>query len=270
MGVVKKKVIMLGDGAVGKTSLIQRFVLDRYDDRYIATIGTKVTKKEVAVDGDLLSMMIWDVLGQHGYSATHASSFGGAHGAILVADITRKETLLNLDEHWLPALRKVAGNVPLIYLANKADLLRERQFDEAELLAMARAHNASYFMTSARTGTNVESAFWTFGRTLVQGNGGPAPGVEMPRPHYVVRSEIEAADAIIDHFCGQCVDREWAMDVIRHAFVSAGVNISAPTVEGLQRVLAHLEAVERDFQGEATARGHRIERMKYLTPLSVQ
>src|SRR5207249_1578112 len=98
---IKRKILLLGDASVGKTSLIRRFVVDKFSDDYITTIGTKVTKKDLRFDqGNRtvdLSMMIWDVLGQKGYKGIQESAFRGARGVILVFDLTRPETKASFD-----------------------------------------------------------------------------------------------------------------------------------------------------------------------------
>src|SRR5436309_1950018 len=95
---VKRKILLLGDGAVGKTSLIRRFVVDKFSDDYITTIGTKVTKKDLRIESPSkatdMTFMIWDVLGQKGYRGIQESSFQGAKGALLVYDVTRPETAM--------------------------------------------------------------------------------------------------------------------------------------------------------------------------------
>ena len=107
---IKRKVMLLGDGAVGKTSLIKKFVTDRFDDKYITTIGTKVTKKDLVLKDNektiYLTLMVWDVLGQKGYKNIQASSLKGADGIIFVCDLTRRETLTSLTEYWLPNIGK--------------------------------------------------------------------------------------------------------------------------------------------------------------------
>ena len=89
-----KKMLVLGDGAVGKTSLIRRYVYDRFEDKYIATIGTKTSAKTLKIPTDqdpiTLKLQIWDILGQKGYRKLHNSSFRGTHGVFMVADITIK------------------------------------------------------------------------------------------------------------------------------------------------------------------------------------
>jgi len=105
---VKRKILLLGDGAVGKTSLIRRFVVDKFSDDYITTIGTKVTKKDLRLESPGkatdMTFMIWDVLGQKGYRGIQESSFQGAKGALLVYDVTRPETAESLHEYWIPHL----------------------------------------------------------------------------------------------------------------------------------------------------------------------
>jgi small GTP-binding protein len=135
--VIKKKVVLLGDSAVGKTSLIRRFVYDHFDDSYIATVGSKVTKKNVQVqrrDGSVkLSLMIWDLIGREGYAAFHSRSLVGTQGALLVSDLTREETLASLERYWIPLLFKVVGNVPLVFASNKSDLKDDFEFKAEDM-----------------------------------------------------------------------------------------------------------------------------------------
>src|SRR5207249_11546858 len=115
---IKRKILLLGDGAVGKTSLIRRFVVDKFSDDYITTIGTKVTKKDLRLESpgkatDLTSM-IWDVLGQKGYKGIQESSFQGAKGALLIYDVSRQETLQSLQDYWIPHLMSVTEAMPRV------------------------------------------------------------------------------------------------------------------------------------------------------------
>src|SRR5207237_2201408 len=122
---VKRKIVLLGDSAVGKTSLVRRYVFDLYEDSYVTTIGSKVTRKELRIQRPdktvTLNMMIWDILGREGYTSLHARTFAGVHGAILVSDLTRGETLRSLEEYWIPLLFKVVDKVPLVFVCNKTD-----------------------------------------------------------------------------------------------------------------------------------------------------
>ena len=95
---IKRKVCLLGNPAVGKTSLIRKYIFDSFSDKYISTVGTKVSKKDIEIEIkkiDLkltLTMMVWDILGQSGYRSLHSMFYKGASGALIVCDLTRRET----------------------------------------------------------------------------------------------------------------------------------------------------------------------------------
>lgn len=169
---MKVKVCFIGDAGVGKTSLIKRFVLDVFDDRYIATIGTKVTKKIVDVqapDGEAkVMMLIWDIMGQKGFrELLREAYFFGAHGAIAVCDTTNKETVEEL-RYWIKALTDVAGDVPVVFAGNKVDLENERVVKEEDLKDLAGKYKSEAYLTSAKTGQNVETAFKTLALAISQ------------------------------------------------------------------------------------------------------
>jgi small GTP-binding protein len=160
---VKAKVCLVGDVAVGKTSLIRRFVQEEFDDRYIATVGTKVTKKTVNVDWRgtpaTLDMMVWDIMGEKGFRALLRDAyFEGSHGVIAVCDLTRKDTFYDLN-NWVQMIRKQVGNVPVVFLGNKMDLKERRVVSEEELARMGTIHNAATFLASAKSGAGVNEAF---------------------------------------------------------------------------------------------------------------
>lgn len=160
------KLCLLGDGAVGKTSLVRRFVFDVFDDKYLMSFGTKVVKKELRVGGTELDMMIWDILGQRTQDKLHAAYYKGATGALAVCDFTRPETMKNLKS-WLGNFRSVVGNMPVVILGNKSDL--EKRFTATELGAFATSVGCDAIETSAKTGLNVEQAFKQLGEKLVEG-----------------------------------------------------------------------------------------------------
>ncbi len=160
---MKVKICLVGEGAVGKTCLIRRFIHDQFDDRYISTLGAKVSKKELQVDANGnpvdVDMTIWDIMGEKGFrELLKEAYFHGAQGVLAVCDITRKETLTDLDE-WVAAVVKVTGKIPVEFLANKVDLKEEQAFSIEELEAAAKSHDAPFLFTSAKTGENVEEAF---------------------------------------------------------------------------------------------------------------
>jgi len=171
---VMKKICMLGDPAVGKTSLVGRFVFSMFDDKYIETIGAKVTKRTMAIENTTskqryrLKLMIWDIAGQRTLDFIKPTYYRDAEGALIVADCTRKETLANVSR-WCASIRDVCGQIPVVVLINKCDLAEHAQFGADEAGEMAESVVAPFFMTSAKSGENVENAFSALGRNLVRG-----------------------------------------------------------------------------------------------------
>src|SRR4030066_2480139 len=110
-----KKVVLAGGGGGGKTSLIARYVVNKFDDKYIATIGTKVSRKDIQIIKPNLiinlRMMIWDILGQKGYSKIRSASLSGAQGVILVGDLSRPETMKSLQDFWLKEVQNQIGAI---------------------------------------------------------------------------------------------------------------------------------------------------------------
>ncbi|MFQ6106447.1 MAG: Rab family GTPase [Thermoplasmata archaeon] len=160
----KMKVCLVGDKAVGKSSLIRRYVLDQFDDDYLRTMGSKVSKKTITVehprDGRdvTVDMTIWDIMGNKGLANLLLDSYlHGAQGIIAVCDVTRKATLEGLED-WIGSGLKIAGSVPVHILVNKADKHDDFEFsrDDIEVVAPIRA-NITF--ASARTGDNVEEVF---------------------------------------------------------------------------------------------------------------
>jgi len=164
---VVRKICLLGDPAVGKTSLVKRFVYDQFDDTYLQTIGTKVTKRIIPLEDDniQLTMMIWDIFGQK--SRTFSSIYyKGAKGALLVCDITRGETLEHVQK-WADGILERAPEIPFVFLVNKYDLKDDAQMTEEDIKKVASNLDAEFMYTSAKTGDNVEKAFKTLGKKMV-------------------------------------------------------------------------------------------------------
>src|SRR5438876_441976 len=168
---IKRKILLLGDGAVGKTSLIRRFVVDKFSDEYITTIGTKVTKKDLRIESPGkaidLTFMIWDVLGQKGYKGIQESSFQGAKGALLMYDVTRLETAESLQNYWIPHLLVVTNPIPLVVVGNKVDLADSRRQAQEELDDLKEALGVTGFLSSAKTGQNVEAGFLALAKAII-------------------------------------------------------------------------------------------------------
>jgi len=181
---LKMKVCLVGEAAVGKTSLIRRFVHDDFHDKYIQTLGTKVSKVELKVnhptDGTPVhvGMTIWDIMGQKGFrELLKEAYFYGARGVIAICDATRRATLDDIDD-WIEGVYSVTGRIPIALLANKCDLTDRLEVTEEQLAQAAKAYSSPYAFTSAKTGINVESAFQGLANLAVQEAMVRAPLVE--------------------------------------------------------------------------------------------
>jgi small GTP-binding protein len=161
---MKGKICVVGEGGVGKTSLIRRFAFDQFDDKYLKTVGTKVTKVPLTVprgEGfDVeVDLVLFDIMGQRGFrDMVKDSFFIGAQGLLAVCDLTNPATLEALHE-WVTIASEVTGAVPIFLLGNKADLDREGRVPQEALDNFSTIHSAPLFRTSARTGAGVEEAF---------------------------------------------------------------------------------------------------------------
>ena len=169
----KFKICLIGENAVGKTSLIRRFVTDEFDDKYLKTIGTKTTKKEMKFQSPNngtrnVSLIIWDIMGDKGFRLLlQEAYFFGAQGIIGMCDITRKNTLIDLHG-WMEAAQSVTGKIPTIFLGNKYDLVDKQEVDLNELNDFAsRYEKAIAYLSSAKTGFNVELAFRTLSEKIL-------------------------------------------------------------------------------------------------------
>ena len=162
MAALSKKICLLGDFAVGKTSLVRRFVYNRFEDKYLSTIGVKVSSKMVAVAGPgqpiEVTMMIWDLAGNEEFNSVRSGYLRGTSGAILVCDLTRAETLPRLLTY-VEELARVKSMVPIIIAANKADLINDAQLSQDEVNRFAASVNAPCYRTSAKIGDEVETLF---------------------------------------------------------------------------------------------------------------
>jgi len=159
---VSKKVILIGHFGVGKSSLVKRFVHQKFSDDYITTIGVKIDKRVVNLDGLEVNMIIWDIAGEDTQKKVPASYRLGAHGAMYVFDVSRPSTFENLDQE-LAYLNEIIPNIPIQILANKCDLLSET--DRIAVLDSISQHPV--FQTSAKTGDHVVEAFELLAKSMV-------------------------------------------------------------------------------------------------------
>lgn len=171
---LKLKVCLLGDGAVGKTSLIDRFVTNEFSEDYLLTVGTRTSKKEILISNPRLgrdihlTLIIWDIMGQYNFrKILHSTFLKGAKGAVIVCDLTRRETLENLDR-WVDTLFVEGQVMPFLVVANKSDLKMKYEYSIRDVDKIARAYMTTTLSTSAKTGENVEETFQLIGEKMIE------------------------------------------------------------------------------------------------------
>ena len=169
MKTISKKVCLLGDFAVGKTSLIGRFVYKIFRDEYLSTIGVNISRKIVSVphagSSMTVTMILWDMADNGMLNQTRTNYLRGAAGVILVCDLTRTETLNSLRQ-FADQVVAINPDVQIIIAANKSDLPHQRQLTPAQLEDVAAMLNAPLYITSAKTGDEVELLFHHLGEQL--------------------------------------------------------------------------------------------------------
>jgi len=165
--VIQKKLCMIGAFAVGKTSLVARFVKSIFSEKYLTTVGVKIDKKSLSVGDQEMTLILWDLAGEDEFMQVRMSYLRGSAGYFLVADGTRRATLDKAIELQQRAENEI-GNVPFILLINKSDLKDEWEIQDSEIAALA-AKGWAVLETSAMTGVNVEEAFQSIGEKMVSG-----------------------------------------------------------------------------------------------------
>lgn len=158
------KICLVGDRGVGKTSLIERYVFDHHDPRYVQTVGTHVVRKRVGARlseyklNIVVDLDIWDITGQKAFAGLFSQAyFYGAHGVVAVCDATRKETLFNLD-YWLDTALANRRAAQIGIAVNKADVPKRRVLPR-DVDITARAYEAPYLYVSTKSGENAEAIF---------------------------------------------------------------------------------------------------------------
>lgn len=161
-----RKICLLGDFAVGKTSLAARFVRNTFSEKYLTTVGVKVDSKLVDLGDDrAVKLVVWDLAGKAELDSLNRGYIRGAHGLMLVADGTREASLRAALYLWMQAQKQLPG-IPVVMLVNKLDLIDRWEVSAADVARLGES--LPTFRTSARDGDSVEQAFATLARAIVE------------------------------------------------------------------------------------------------------
>lgn len=163
---IQKKICMLGGYAVGKTSLVSRFVTSMFSDTYLTTVGVKIDKKSVAARGNEVDLIIWDIYGEDEFQKMKTSYLRGASGYLLVADVTRRATL-DTAQALHALVEQTIGSIPFTLVLNKTDLLDRWDLDDAVVEQLKKRWRV--IQTSAKTGDHVDEAFVDLAGEMVTG-----------------------------------------------------------------------------------------------------
>ncbi|MHA1449042.1 MAG: Rab family GTPase [Candidatus Hodarchaeales archaeon] len=164
---MKYKILLLGDGAVGKTSLVHRYVHSQFKITYKATLGTDIFAKRVELPGTIAELQIWDLSGQAHFSAIRSKFYRKANGGLLVFDLTNKITLDNCNK-WLTEVNSQEPDIPIFLVGNKMDLTDLRSVTDEQIQSFAQKYNLEYLLASAKSGDNVEAIFRKLSEKVVE------------------------------------------------------------------------------------------------------
>lgn len=169
------KVIVIGDPAIGKTSLIRKFVKNQFEKDYLPTVGVSISKEsiEMEIEGKkvIINLLLWDLAGQPQFYLLHKVYYNGANGVILGFDLTRTHTYSNLKNWHKELVKDGLIDLPMVLVGNKSDLKEERKVGMAHINHMQESLNIpDYVETSAMTGQNVGTLFKTIAKRIYERN----------------------------------------------------------------------------------------------------
>ena len=160
---LKIKVTVIGDGGVGKTSLIQKFTQGIFKTDYTKTIGAQLTNYETEIEGYRIELIFWDIAGQDDLHFLRPSFYRGSKAAIIVYSLEKNDLGRRSFEHtvkWHEDVKQFCGEIPVVVFANKVDLIEEQSLDKTKIQNLVKEHNfLGYYITSAKTGQGLDEAF---------------------------------------------------------------------------------------------------------------
>ena len=163
------KIVLAGNSAVGKSSLLMRFADDRFTETYINTIGVDFRFKTIIVDGQRVKIQIWDTAGQEKFRTMTSTYFRNSDAVVVVYDITDPATHDEISSYWIPEINNNVDNVIFCVLGNKSDMASERKVPQTLASSLTLGTQpAIFYEVSAKTGSNVEKAFEDISRGFIK------------------------------------------------------------------------------------------------------
>ena len=174
------KILIIGDSGVGKSCILHRFTDDIFTENYISTIGVDFKIRTLDIDGKLIKLQIWDTAGQERFRVITSAYYRGAHGVIIVYDVTSNISYKNIN-YWLEETTKYASeNISKILIGNKSDLVNKREVSYTNARDYADSLNLNYIETSAKNNTNIEQIFVDIANNLLNNNHMTNAGTKAP------------------------------------------------------------------------------------------
>jgi len=243
-----RKVCLLGDAGVGKTSLIQRYVYRVFDPKYTPTLGVNISSKILHLDISgkkvIVKLLIWDVMGNPQFKKICQAAIRGASGVLIICDLTRRDTLKNIDA-WITLMLESGGDIPWILVINKSDLPGYAGSGMRDVSEEVSRYGVPYFFTSARTSDRVDEIFKTLAEQILLREN-PVPG----KPPAGEGTMIPVIDAIIDEYCSRHGGYEIAMNHVRIALDSAKIDLNNLTKDSIIRFINELVSGEKRDDAE--------------------